>query len=505
MEITYPYENAVWDCSTMDCLERLPGKSKDLIIIAANDDSFRSPNYTEYDKPLYKRVQQLHRILSDRGIVFIESGQNDLSLVRKYMDEIFGRRCFIQEFIVPTGYYFRTDEYGNTPAYETLIGYSRKPGFELGPIKREKNEIEKTFNQEDNRGKYRKEDLLIDHDLLQLNFEWQGIKPPKGKSWRYLRNRMDEMLTNGEIELSDKRPFKKTYLEENDTYRHAPVLWDDIAWSEATASKWSNGAYPNRLLKIAASEKFRVFDSWVWGQRIVDECIDAGYSYLGLIGMGKSIERMRNPQAVKTTEVPYRGMIREVSKEEVDSIPCKTIRYKRLEITREDTVLNLIAGGETQQVEFKQEAIYNHHKGEKDKDLINTVLKVIVAFANTRQGGTLLIGVSDEGKLVDLQANEYKAANSQKQDKDGYCLYLNDRIATLTSKLILSLCKVEILTIDEADICVVEVKSSEHPVFFKGDYYRRQGTQDQKLTTEEFYSKIMLDEREYGANRIALI
>lgn len=500
MENTYPYENALWNCPTMDCLERLPAKSKDLIIIEANDDSSRSPNYDGYDGPLYKRVQQLHRIVSNEGIVFIESEQNDLSLVRQYMDEIFGRRCFVEQFIVPVGYYFRTDEHGETPAYKTLVGYSRKPNFELGPIERSKEEIETAFQFKDARGRYRTEKLSSIYNLSGFKSEWQGFNLPEGEFWRHNSRQLNEMQANGEIELGDDEPLKKIYLEKKDTYRHAPVLWDDIAWSKATSSKWNNGAYPKRLLKIAANEGCRVLDTWMWGQRIVDECIEAGYSYLGNVGLRRSLDLARNPQAVSTVKERYRGIIQEISKKEVDDIPYQTIRYKRLEITPEDRIFNLIAGGEIQRVEFKSAAIFNQHTGKKDKDLIDTILKVIVAFANTKEGGTLLIGVDDDGKLLDLKANEYKAANPQKEDKDGYCLYLNDRIATVTSKLILSLCTIDVLTINDADVCVIKVKPTERPVFFKGAYYRRQGTQDQKFTTEDFFQKVMLDDLEYGPN-----
>lgn len=499
------FENAIWDCDTMECLARLPDESKDLIMLSAQDSGAYSPPYEGYDVLLYQRIQQLHRVASKRGAVFMESGQHDLSLVRKYMDEFFGRRCFIREFIVPTGYYFRTGEHGKRPSYETLVGYSKTPGFELGPIERDKEEIERLYPKSDEKGRF----CYVDITQLPLypntTYEFQGVVPHKGRSWRYRQEQMNELFAEGIVVKKNDRLVKKRYLKKEDEYRHAPVLWDDLAWAETENRKWSHQAYPLRLLKIAAKEGFSVLDLSFLGQRVVDPCIDAGYAYLGRSDLKDFLYRKRNPEIVTANRELYRGIIREVHEHEIQEIPIQPITYKRLQITREDKFANLILTGETQEVEFKESAAYNHRTGKKDKDLIAKILKVIVALANTKTGGTLLVGVTDEGSLVDLRKEEYQFANPQKGDSDGYCLYLNDCIGKGTSKLVLSLCTIEILNIDDADLCVIQVRPSERPVFYKGDYYRRQGTQDQKYSTEDFYDKIMLDEMEYGAGRMAVL
>jgi predicted HTH transcriptional regulator len=57
-------------------------------------------------------------------------------------------------------------------------------------------------------------------------------------------------------------------------------------------------------------------------------------------------------------------------------------------------ISNLIAGGETQTLDFKFE-ISNAGK----------IAKTLVAFANT-DGGTLLVGVKDNGKIAGIRTNE---------------------------------------------------------------------------------------------------
>ena len=74
---------------------------------------------------------------------------------------------------------------------------------------------------------------------------------------------------------------------------------------------------------------------------------------------------------------------------------------------------DLIAGSETDAVEFKSTLRTNLHTGEKDPRMELAVLKTIAGFLNT-QGGTLIVGVSDDGSTVGLEpdgfANEDKAA-----------------------------------------------------------------------------------------------
>ena len=70
-------------------------------------------------------------------------------------------------------------------------------------------------------------------------------------------------------------------------------------------------------------------------------------------------------------------------------------------------IYGLIAGGESDKLEFKSTVRTNLATGEVDKRMEKAVLKTIVAFLNT-DGGTLLIGVSDDGEIcgVDLDSFE---------------------------------------------------------------------------------------------------
>ena len=71
----------------------------------------------------------------------------------------------------------------------------------------------------------------------------------------------------------------------------------------------------------------------------------------------------------------------------------------------------VVAGGEAGDVEFKATLRTNLHTGEKDPRMENAVVKTIAGFLNTH-GGTLIIGVSDDGNPVGIGADGF--ANEDK-------------------------------------------------------------------------------------------
>ena len=80
--------------------------------------------------------------------------------------------------------------------------------------------------------------------------------------------------------------------------------------------------------------------------------------------------------------------------------------YKRLGgctgSTAEWTLEELIGTGETTTVEFKCCLRKNLHTGERDPRIEHSALKTIVGFLNA-SGGTLIIGVADDGVPVGIQ------------------------------------------------------------------------------------------------------
>jgi hypothetical protein len=69
-------------------------------------------------------------------------------------------------------------------------------------------------------------------------------------------------------------------------------------------------------------------------------------------------------------------------------------------------VAELIAAGETDAIEFKSTLRTNLHTGQKDPKIELMVLKTIAGFLNSK-GGTLVVGVADDGQPVGLDADDF--------------------------------------------------------------------------------------------------
>lgn len=69
-------------------------------------------------------------------------------------------------------------------------------------------------------------------------------------------------------------------------------------------------------------------------------------------------------------------------------------------------VVDLVDLGETSTVEFKSTLRINLHTGEKDPRMELAVLKTLAAFVNAN-GGTLVIGVADDGEPVGIEADNF--------------------------------------------------------------------------------------------------
>lgn len=69
-------------------------------------------------------------------------------------------------------------------------------------------------------------------------------------------------------------------------------------------------------------------------------------------------------------------------------------------------VEDIVNQGETTTVEFKSTLRINLHTGEKDPRIELAVLKTIAAFLNS-SGGTLLIGVNDDGEPLGVEADHF--------------------------------------------------------------------------------------------------
>ncbi len=145
----------------------------------------------------------------------------------------------------------------------------------------------------------------------------------------------------------------------------------------------------------------------------------------------------------------------------------------------------LIAGGETQHVEFKASLQWDYRQEKRNKDLYEPVMKNLAAFMNT-VGGTVLIGVADDGQVLGLEP-DYQTLG--KKDSDGFENVFNMAFNTMIGAEYRHFVDVSFPVIEGKEICLAAARQAPEPVFltYKNEerFYIRTGNTSQWLTVSK--------------------
>ena len=149
------------------------------------------------------------------------------------------------------------------------------------------------------------------------------------------------------------------------------------------------------------------------------------------------------------------------------------------------TLEELIAGGESRTVEFKSSARWSYGKGDRDEVIERTIVKTIAGFMNAH-GGTLLIGVDDDGNAIGLE-KDYKLVKGQ--GRDGFENWLTDLLEKSLGKPAVANVAVGFASVDGADVCRIDVHPSRSPVYARrgqeSDLFVRLNNSTRLLNTQE--------------------
>ena len=147
------------------------------------------------------------------------------------------------------------------------------------------------------------------------------------------------------------------------------------------------------------------------------------------------------------------------------------------EFTAQDKIRHLILVGENKTTEFKETLHLDKKTKEKNKLLEHSVLKTIVGFMNS-DGGTLLVGVSDEQKLVGVE----EEINKFHKSEDKYLLHFKSLFKRSIGEEFYSLYETQLINIDNRIVMRIDVLPSDKEVFLDGkEFFVRTNPSTDKL------------------------
>lgn len=123
-------------------------------------------------------------------------------------------------------------------------------------------------------------------------------------------------------------------------------------------------------------------------------------------------------------------------------------------------IRTLIEEGENTMTEFKSTLRRNLHTGQNDVKMEHAVLKTVAGFLNSKGGGTLLIGVSDDGVALGIEADAFP-------NEDKMFLHLNNLIKDRIGAKHMLYIHPYFDEHDDKRVLVIECQPARSPVYVK--------------------------------------
>jgi len=152
-----------------------------------------------------------------------------------------------------------------------------------------------------------------------------------------------------------------------------------------------------------------------------------------------------------------------------------------------EEVLELIKKGENEKIELKSTMRVNLHTNEIDKKIEHAIVKTIASFLNSK-GGTLLIGVSDNGEILGTEKDRF-------ENNDKLNLHLANLIKEKIGKNYAPSINSQLILIEGKIIVKIECKKNDKPVFVKTasgeeEFYIRAGPSSTQIKARDLVDYI---------------
>ncbi|MDD4913570.1 MAG: ATP-binding protein [Methylococcales bacterium] len=164
----------------------------------------------------------------------------------------------------------------------------------------------------------------------------------------------------------------------------------------------------------------------------------------------------------------------------------RLIQFDYLQAELDKDLPSIIRQGEGPHLEFKSSWRWDMAEARINRNLESVVLKTLAGFLNSALGGTLLIGVADNGEVLGLE-KDYQSL--KKPNRDGFEQALMTTISTHLGADLCPFVHVLFHVVDSLDVCRVIVSPANRPVFIEHGntprFFVRTGGATRELNVQE--------------------
>ncbi len=439
------------------------------------DDSERLRGYLVF---LSKVVQQSHRILRTTGTLFFHTRPPLTNSVRLILDQVFGSDNLRQEIVWPQRKVRGLGGGRQPAAHDTILFYSKAPTHTYNTQYRplSETEIKQKYTHEDDGGPYQLQDLTVSLRSPVSNFEWKGVQPPLGRSWRYSRGALDDLEASGRILWDSARslPRLKAYLIA-DAEEPVGSIWDDIRpglhLGESVRFPTQRPiALADRIIKMGSDEGELVVDPFAGSGTTLISAQILGRRWLGCelsaTAHYVAAERIRSKLGLQP------GIDFSVDNESNITSLWSLVSSGYLHVATSTRDLDrthrmLFVLNEPVQIEETRHYEFKEVKGIRPVDAIkNTADEYVVAFLNS-EGGRIYWGIRNSDRTV-------VGVQLTLQERDEVRRVVTEKLNAIRPAIDPTSYRVEMHQVYEGstavpDLCVVEIIVPR--VFDSGPYF----------------------------------
>jgi adenine-specific DNA-methyltransferase len=252
----------------------------------AYEDRLVGAEYLEF---LRKRLIFLRELLADDGSIYVHIDWKAGHYVKVLMDEVFGEKRFVNDIarIKCNPKNFPRPAYGNIKDMILLYSKTDKYVWNESTADYTEEEIQRLFLKIDKNGKrYTTNPLHAPGETKNgpTGQPWKGIKPPKGRHWRYHPDELTRLDELGLIEWSSTgNPRKKIYADEFiEKKKKRQDIWDfkDPAYPSYPTEK--NREMLNVIIEASSNKGDLVLDCFAGSGTTLVAAEQLGRRWIGI-------------------------------------------------------------------------------------------------------------------------------------------------------------------------------------------------------------------------------
>lgn len=253
---------------------------------------------SEFLEFLRKRLFLIRELMSRKGSIYLHIDKKIGHYVKIIMDEVFGYQNFINDItrIKCNPKNFTRNAYGNYS--DMILYYAKNRDSQIW------NDIKEPMSAEKRKtlfpkkhpkfGFYTTNPIHAPGETLNgdTGLEWKGLKPPKGRHWRYSREVLSKLDEQGLIEWSNTGNPRKIVLAKDHKGFKIQDVWDfkDKGLSYVDYPTQKNFDMLERIIRNSSNENSIVLDCFAGSGSTLKIANKLGRKWIGVDNSTHSLE-----------------------------------------------------------------------------------------------------------------------------------------------------------------------------------------------------------------------